>query len=226
LLDHLIPLFEKKSGIQVKTVAVGTGQALELGRLGEADVLLVHAPSRERKIVAEGKAANRRAVMHNDFVILGPAADPAGLAGEKDAAAALATIAEKQVAWVSRADDSGTHTKERALWQAAGVAPGGPWFAETGQGMGASLRIASEKKAHILSDRGTFLATDNLELVVLVEGDQRLFNPYHVLEVVGPRVNNDAARALADFFVSAEAQQAIADYRVAGQRLFTPDARD
>jgi len=224
LLDHLIPGFEKRSGLTVKTVAVGTGQALELGRRGEADVLLVHAPKEELEFVEAGHGRNRRAVMHNDFVVVGPPGDPAGIRGGRDAAAALGAVARAAAPFVSRADRSGTHTKEHELWQAAGVEPAGAWYAETGQGMGATLRVASEREAYSLSDRGTFIATENLELEVLVEGDPRLFNPYHVIEVVGADVNAEGAAALAGFFVEQGAQEAIRGFEFHGKPLFVPDA--
>jgi tungstate transport system substrate-binding protein len=226
LLDVLRPLFEKDSGLRLKAVAVGTGQALELGRRGEADVLLVHAPEQELEFVAAGHGRNRRAVMHNDFVIVGPRADPAGIAGGRDAAAALARIAQGRHPWVSRGDRSGTHTRELALWKAAGVAPGGDWYAETGQGQGATLRVASERLAYTLSDRSTFLATANLDLIVAVEGDDGLLNRYHVIEVVGPKVNTAGGAAFAGFLVSPEAQAAIGAFEARGHRLFSPDARN
>lgn len=224
LLDHLIPRFEKRSGAKVKTVAVGTGQALELGRRGEADVLLVHAPSKELEFVEGGHGERRRPVMHNDFVIVGPTEDPAGIRGGRDAASALKALSAARALWISRGDRSGTHTKEIELWRAAGVQPTGDWYVETGQGMGASLRIANERRGYALSDRGTFIATAKLELELLVEGDPRLFNPYHVIEVVGPRVNAEGATALAGFFVERETQAAIRDFEFNGQQLFTPDA--
>jgi tungstate transport system substrate-binding protein len=224
LLDRLIPQFEGRSGLTVKTVAVGTGQALEMGRRGEADVLLVHAPARELEFVKNGHGRNRRAVMHNDFVIVGPAADPAGIGGGRDAAAAFRQLAEKRAAFVSRGDGSGTHTKEQALFAAAGVEAAGDWYIEAGQGMGATLRIADGKRAYTLTDRSTLLATANLELQVLVEGDSELENPYHVIEVVGARVNSVGAAALARFFVAQEAQGAIAGFKLEGRQLFVPDA--
>jgi tungstate transport system substrate-binding protein len=224
LLDQLIPRFEKCTGARVKTVAVGTGQALELGRRGEADVLLVHAPAKEIDFVEAGHGRNRRPVMHNDFVIVGPGADPAGIREGRDATAALKKLSSAQAIWISRADKSGTHTKEIELWRAVEIEPAGDWYVETGQGMGASLRIASERQGHVLSDRGTFIATENLSLEVLVEGDERLFNPYHVIEVVGPSVNAEGAAALAGFFVERETQEAIRDFEFNGRQLFAPDA--
>jgi tungstate transport system substrate-binding protein len=224
LLDHLIPRFEQRTGITVKTVAVGTGQALELGRRGEADVLLVHAPSREVEFVEAGHGRSRRPVMHNDFVIVGPRGDPAGIRGVRDAPAALKAVAAARATWISRGDNSGTHTKELELWKAAGVVPAGDWSLETGQGMGATLRIANGRLGYTLSDRGTFVATENLELDVLVVGDPRLHNPYHVIEVVAPNVNREGAASLAGFFVETKTQRAVRDFRYHGQQLFTPDA--
>ena len=224
LLDHLIPRFEKETGLTVKTVAVGTGQALELGRRGEADVLLVHAPAKEQAFIEGGHGRNRRPVMHNDFVIVGPREDPAEIRGGRDAAAALTTLSSARAIWISRGDRSGTHTKETELWRAAGVEPAGAWYVETGQGMGATLRIANERRGYTLSDRGTFIATAKLELEIVVEGDSRLFNPYHVIEVVGPNVNAEGAAALAGFFVEPRTQRAIRDFELKGRQLFAPDA--
>jgi tungstate transport system substrate-binding protein len=224
LLDHLVPIFEQQTGLTVKTVAVGTGQALELGRRGEADVLLVHAPTKEIEFVSSGHGKNRRAVMHNDFVIVGPGDDPAKVRDGRDAAAALRAVSKAGATWISRGDRSGTHTKEQELWRAAGVVPAGEWFVETGQGMGASLRITDERRGYTLSDRGTFIATAKLGLEVLVEGDPRLFNPYHVIEVVGPKVNRRGAASLADFFVERGTQEAIRDFELKGRQLFAPDA--
>lgn len=226
LLDHLVPGFQRATGLTVKTVAVGTGQALEMGRRGEADVLLVHAPTKELEFVAAGHGRGRRPVMHNDFVIVGPREDPAEIRGGADAAAALQAISRASARWVSRSDRSGTHTKELDLWRAAGIEPAGAWYAETGQGMGATLRIASEQRAYALSDRGTFIATENLALEVLAEGDPRLHNPYHVIEVVGAEVNASGASKLAGFFVERGTQEAIRDFRFHGRELFTPDAID
>ncbi len=224
LLDAIIPSFVKDTGIQVQTVAVGTGQALELGRRGEADVLLVHAPALEKKFVADGHGKKRRPVMHNDFVIVGPQTDNAGVKGTGDAAAALQAIQGKGARWISRGDKSGTHHKEKFLWTEAKIEPAGEWFMESGQGMGATLRIANEKEAYTLTDRGTFLSQKNISLVVLSEGDTRLFNPYHVIEVVGPKVNAAGAKKLADFFVTKETQNKIGSFQSKGEKLFTPDA--
>ncbi|MCP4604116.1 MAG: tungsten ABC transporter substrate-binding protein [Proteobacteria bacterium] len=227
LLDRLMPVFEKQTGITVKTVAVGTGQALELGRRGEADVLLVHAPEAEKAFVVGGHGRNRSAVMHNDFIVVGPEADPAGIGGKSDSNVALKALSQAGTQWISRGDRSGTHQKEQALWKAAGVKPGGPWLIETGQGMGATLRIASERKAYTLTDRGTFLSINNLELEVLVEGDAKLFNPYHVIEVAHGRKDAEAAgRLLAEFFIAPKTQEMIGGFTSRGHKLFTPDAVD
>jgi tungstate transport system substrate-binding protein len=229
LLDELLPAFTADTGWQVKTVAVGSGQAIELGRRGEADVLLVHSPAAEQEFVAEGAAGQRRLVMHNDFVLLGPAADPAGIrgAGSVDA---VSGVAAAQAVFVSRGDDSGTNAKEDAQWSAAAVTPGGDWYQETGQGMGETLRVASELGGYTLSDRATYLAQrDTLALEVLSEGDPGLLNVYHVIEMTtraGDRVQPDGAAAFADWIVSAPAQEIIGGIGTAefGQPLFTPDA--
>jgi tungstate transport system substrate-binding protein len=229
LLDELLPAFTKDSGWQVKTLAVGSGQAIELGRRGEADVLLVHSPAAEQAFVAEGGAGQRRLVMHNDFVLVGPANDPAGVRGS-DSAGAVKNIAAAQAVFVSRGDDSGTNAKEKDLWKRAGVSPAGSWYQATGQGMGATLRVASEKAGYTLSDRATYLAQrDTLALDVLGEGDPGLLNVYHVIEMTtkaGERVQPDGAQAFADWIVSPPAQQQIAQFGQAtfGQPLFTPDA--
>ncbi len=224
LLDYIIPDFEKQTGYQVKIIAVGTGQALEMGRRGEADVLLVHAPAKEKDFVAKGSGKNRRAVMHNDFVIVGSGDDPAGIGSGQDAVEALQKVAAAEAEWISRSDNSGTHSKEKALFKEAGIAPSDKWVIETGQGMGASLQIASERKAYILTDRGTFLATSNLNLKVMVEGDKRLFNPYHVMEVKGDKVNKEGSLELAAFFLNKKVQQKIGSFTRHGRQLFVPDA--
>jgi tungstate transport system substrate-binding protein len=229
LLDELLPVFTADTGWQAKTVAVGSGQAIELGRRGEADVLLVHSPAAEREFVAEGAAGQRRLVMHNDFVLLGPATDPAGIrrAGSVEA---VTRVAAAQAVFVSRGDDSGTNATEDALWSAAAVTPGGDWYQETGQGMGETLRVASELGGYTLSDRATYLAQrDTLALEVLSEGDRGLLNVYHVIEMTtraGDRVQPDGAAAFADWIVSARAQEIIGGFGTAefGQPLFTPDA--
>jgi tungstate transport system substrate-binding protein len=226
LLDELLPRFERESGCSVKTLAVGSGEAMELGERGDADVLLVHSPEDERAFMDEGHGASRKAVMHNDFVVVGPADDPAGIRQAADAPAALAQIAEREAPFASRGDDSGTHAKELSLWEAAGVEPGGEWYVETGQGMGETLTIAGQKEAYTLSDRGTFLATDNFESELLVEGGEELLNPYHVIVVKAEDVNEECAREFSDWITSAPVQQAIGEFGKAefGEPLFFPDA--
>lgn len=231
LLDVLIPMFEDEYSYKVKTIAVGSGQALEMGAKGEADVILAHSPKAEEEFMAAGNGESREAVMHNDFIIVGPADDPAGIADAESAAEAMALIAEAEARFVSRGDESGTHSKELSLWAAAEIEPAGKsWYQETGQGMGATLNIASEKKGYTLTDRGTFLAqTDNLDLVLVVEGDKALFNNYHVI-VVNPeahdKVNAEAARDFAAFIVSAATQDLIQSFgtETYGEPLFVPDA--
>ncbi len=230
LLDVLVPLFERQTGYTVKTISVGTGQALALAAKGEADVTLVHAPALEKKYVQEGKLLNRRLVMYNDFVLAGPAADPAQVKGLPKAADALRRIAEHQAAFVSRGDNSGTNILERALWKEAGIEPRGPWYIESGQGMGQTLQIAGDRQAYTLSDRGTYLAfRQRIGLVILVEKDRPLLNLYSVIEVNpanGPRVNAAAGRAFADFMVAPATQAVIRTFGVDryGQPLFTPVA--
>jgi tungstate transport system substrate-binding protein len=214
----------------VKTIAVGTGQALALAARGEADVALAHAPELERKYVAEGKLANRRLVMVNDFVLVGPEADPAKIVGEKSAVAAFRRIAAAGARFVSRGDRSGTHVLEQALWRQAGIVPAAPWYIESGQGMGATLGLADDRRAYTLSDRATLLAFGRrLALKLMVEGDRSLLNVYSVLEVnpaSGPRVNAAGGKALADFLLSAEAQQVIRTFGADryGRALFVPVA--
>jgi tungstate transport system substrate-binding protein len=230
LLDVLVPVFEKKTGLSVKTISVGTGQALALAARGEADVTLAHAPSLEKKYVAEGKMHNRRLVMYNDFLIIGPAADPAKIRGDKRAVEALQKIAAAQARFVSRGDKSGTHTLELALWKQAGLQPAASWYIESGQGMGATLGIANDRQAYTLTDRATMLAfARRIQLPPMVEGDRPLLNIYSVMEVNpanGPRVNAAAARAFADFMVSPEVQQVIKTFGLDkyGEPLFVPIA--
>ena len=231
LLDVLIPMFQTKTGIPVKTIAVGSGQALAMGAKGEADVLLSHSPDAEKVFMAEGHGLKRRLVMHNDFVVLGPPADPAGIKGAKAAPEALARIAAPSQQWLSRADNSGTHAQEKKLWKAAGVSPQGKaWYLETGLGMGQTLNVAAEKKGYTLSDRGTFLAMKKtLGMAILCEGDPSLLNVYHVIEVDPakfPMVNAQAAAAFADFMVAPETQGVIRTFGVDkyGAPLFFPDA--
>lgn len=230
LLDVLIPRFEAQSGYQVKTVAVGSGQALKMGEEGNADVLLVHSPQAEEAFMQAGWGKDRVRVMHNDFVLLGPPSDPAQIRG-LDVATALRTIAEKGVLFVSRGDNSGTHALELSLWRRLNLDPQGqPWYLETGQGMGATLMVAAEKQAYTLSDRGTFLAyRDRIGLEILVEGDKELQNIYHVITVNPerwPQVNYAGAVALMTFLVHPETQKLIASFGVEqyGQPLFFPDA--
>ena len=230
LLDVLVPRFEKKTGYTVKTIAVGTGQSLALGDRGEADVVLVHAPKLELEYLAKGNLTNRRLVMHNDFILVGPPTDPAGIKGVSKAAEALKRIAERGARFVSRGDNSGTHNTERSLWKVAGIVPKGSWYIESGQGMGATLTIASEKGAYTLADRATYLAFQKrIQLAILLEGDAPLLNIYHVMQVNPARhrkVNAARGKALADFLVSPEAQEVIRTFGVEkyGQPLFFPDA--
>lgn len=230
LLDVLIPIFEGRSGYTVKTVAVGTGQALKMGEDGNADVLLVHAPSAEKELMKGGFGAERLLVMHNDFVIVGPADDPAGIKGDVSAVEALVKIASAAAAFVSRGDDSGTHKAELALWKSGEIDPQGDWYIESGQGMAATLKIAGEKAAYTLTDRATYLATrQGLGLEILVEGDPVLLNVYHVITVnpeKWPKVNNAGATAFAQFLIDGETQKVIGEFGVDkyGQPLFFPDA--
>ena len=230
LLDVLVPLFERKTGHSVKTISVGTGQALALAARGEADVTLAHAPALEQKYVAEGKMSNRRLVMCNDFVIIGPEDDPAKVKGEKGAAAALKKVAAAGARFVSRGDKSGTHTLELGLWKQAGVAPAAPWYIDSGQGMGATLGIADDRKAYTITDRGTLLAfSRRVKLVTMVEGDRPLLNIYSVMEVNpanGPRVNAAGGKAFADFMLAPDTQAVIKTFGVEkyGQPLFVPIA--
>jgi tungstate transport system substrate-binding protein len=231
LLDVLIPMFEKKTGYFVKTIAVGSGQAMAMGSKGEADVLLVHSPAAEQKFMAEGNGVNRRLIMHNDFVIVGPPDDPAKIKGMKKASEAFKKIAASGSVFTSRGDKSGTHVKEMDIWKAAGVkAEGEKWYQQTGLGMGQTLNVAAEKKTYTLTDRGTYLALKkNLGLDILVEGDGILLNIYHVMEVnpkKWPKANFAGGKAFADFMVSKEAQSVIKTFGVDkyGSPLFFPDA--
>jgi tungstate transport system substrate-binding protein len=227
LLDDLIPAFTAETGWAVKTVAVGSGQAIELGRRGEADVLLVHSPDAEEEFTAEGSAGRRLLVMHNDFVLVGPESDPAGVRGVP-VAEAMAKIAAAGAVFVSRGDDSGTNAREKTLWKDAGVAPGGDWYQQTGQGMGATLRVAAEKAGYTLSDRATYLSQPD-GLTMLVERDAGLLNVYHVIEMTtraGDGVQPEAAAAFADWITAPGAQQRIGEFgrEQYGQPLFVPDA--
>lgn len=227
LLDELLPPFEQESGCSVKTVAVGSGEALELGEKGDVDVLLVHSPEAEEEYMAGGHGTSRKAVMHNDFILVGPADDPAKIRGAASGPEALARISEAKVPFASRADESGTNAKELSLWAAAGIKPRGSWYIETGQGMGETLTIAGQKRAYTLSDRGTFLATDNLDLKLLFEGAKDLLNPYHVIVVRGDGVNRGCAQTFSDWITSTATQREIARFGVAeyGEPLFDADAK-
>lgn len=230
LLDVLVPMFEKQTGYTVKTIAVGTGQALTMGDRGEADVVLVHAPKLELKYIDKGTLINRRLVMHNDFIIVGPSSDLAGIKGVKNAAEAFGRIAGREAGFVSRGDNSGTHNKERALWKAAAVEPKGRWYVESGQGMGATLTIASEKRAYTLTDRATYLAfAKRVQLAIVLEGDAPLLNIYHVMEVnpaKHPKINAAGGKAFADFMVAPATQDVIRTFGADkyGRPLFFPDA--
>jgi tungstate transport system substrate-binding protein len=231
LFSHLLPIFTARTGITVRVVAQGTGQALDTARRGDADVVFVHAKAQEDKFVSEGFGLARRPVMYNDFVIIGPAADPAGIKGGKDVVAAFTAIRDKQAPFVSRGDRSGTHSAELALWQAAGIdiaAAKGPWYREIGQGMGAALNTAGAMGAYVLSDRATWISFKNRgDLGIAVEGDRKLFNQYGVIVVNParhPHVKIADATAFADWLVSPEGQKAIADYKINGEQLFYPNA--
>ncbi len=228
LFAYLLPKFEQETGIEVRVVAVGTGQAIEIARRGDADVLFVHHEPSEIEFVERGYGIERHPVMYNDFVIVGPAHDPAGVRGMEDAAAALAEIAGSEAPFASRGDDSGTHKKELGLWQAAGVDPGGSWYRETGSGMGPTLNTAASMNAYALADRGTWIAFNNRqELEILVEGDPRLFNPYGVILVSPdrhPHVNSEAGQRFIDWVTSPAGQGAIGAFRLRGRQLFHPNA--
>ena len=231
LLDVLIPIFEKQSGYFVKTIAVGSGQAMAMGEKGEADVLLVHSPAAEKKFVAEGYGINRRIIMHNDFIVVGPPEDPAKVKGMKSASESFKGIAAGNALFLSRADKSGTHVKEMDIWKAAGIkSEGEKWYQQTGLGMGQTLSVANEKKGYTLADRGTYLAVKkNLQMDILVEGDGILLNIYHVIEVnpaKWPKVNAAGGKAFADFMVAKETQEIIRTFGVEkfGSPLFFPDA--
>ena len=231
LLDELVPIFEAETGLNVKVIAVGTGAALRMGEEGNADALLVHAPDSERELLAAGHVASRELVAYNDFVIVGPATDPAGISGTSDASAALSAIAAAGAPFASRGDDSGTHKKELALWAAAGIEPMGDWYLEIGQGMSATLTVADQRNAYVLTDRGTYLSLRNrLQLVVAVEGDARLLNYYSVLTVAERKggINAAGARAWADFIRRPGIQTRIGNYRRQeyGRPLFIPAAAD
>jgi len=231
LFEYLLPIFTAKTGIEVKVIAQGTGQALDTARRGDADVVFVHARAAEEKFLAEGFGVKRYPVMYNDFVLVGPKADPAGVKGGRDIVAAFKAIKEKRAPFVSRGDRSGTHVAELNLWQAAGIdiaADKGPWYRDIGQGMGAALNTASAMEAYVLSDRGTWLSFKNRgDLEISVEGDRRLFNQYGVMLVnpaKHPHVKKEWGQAFVDWLISPEGQRAIAAYRIGGMQLFFPDA--
>jgi tungstate transport system substrate-binding protein len=228
LLGVLLPPFEKANKLKVHVIAVGTGKALKLGENGDVDVVFVHARKAEDKFVSGGFGVYRKDVMHNDFVLIGPKADPAGLKGAKTTMDAFKLLSAGKAEFISRGDDSGTNKKEKALWEAAGVTPKGKWYVEAGQGMGKVLQMAFDKQAYTLTDRGTYIAYgDKIDLVILFEGDKALFNPYGIIAVnpkKHPKVKYDLAKKLIDFIVSAEGQKIIGDYKKGGKQLFFPDA--
>ena len=231
LFGHILPLFKAKTGIDVRVIAQGTGQALDTARRGDADVVFVHAKPQEEKFVADGYGVRRHDVMYNDFVLIGPKGDPAGVAGTKDIVAALTAIKAKQAPFVSRGDRSGTHQAELKLWRVAGVdiaKEKGPWYREIGQGMGAALNTASAMNAYVLADRGTWISFKNRgDLAIAVEGDRRLFNQYGIILVNPekfPHVKKEDGQAFIDWIISPEGQKAIADYKIGGQQLFFPNA--
>ena len=232
LFDAILPVFEKETGYTVKVIAVGTGEAIELGKKGEADVILVHLRKAEDEFVSQGYGIRRKDVMHNDFLIVGPKDDPAGISGLADAAEALKAIASGQAIFISRGDDSGTHKKELSIWESAGIKVEGNWYIETGQGMGETLRIAEEKQGYTLTDRGTWLAQkDNFTLVELLKGDKILFNPYGVIAVnpekhPGIKINYDGAAKFVEWITGIQGQAIIKEFGVDkyGEPLFYPDA--
>jgi len=232
LLDVILPDFENEFGVEIDVIAVGTGQAITLGQDGNADVLLVHARAREDEFMAAGHGVRREDVMYNDFVIVGPEADPAGIKGLASAAEAFQKISQGQAAFISRGDESGTHTKELAIWKVAGIEPAGDWYVSAGQGMGEVLTMTGEQQAYTLSDRATYLtrSKEGLDLVVLVEGDKDLFNPYGVIAVnpeKGPHIHADLANQFVDWIISLPVQEKIAQFGMDdfGQSLFIPDSQ-
>jgi len=233
LFEYLLPIFKEKTGITVKVLAQGTGQALDTGRRGDADVVFVHAKSAEEKFLAEGEGVKRFPVMYNDFVLIGPKADPAGIKGTKDVAKALQDIKEKQACFVSRGDRSGTHIAELNLWKIANTdieKDSGPWYKSIGQGMGAALNFANANNCYVLSDRGTWIHFKNKgDLQILVEGDKRLFNQYGVMLVnptKHPDVKKELGQQFIDWLISPDGQQTIANYKIEGEQLFYPNAND
>ncbi|HQA49343.1 MAG TPA: extracellular solute-binding protein [Syntrophomonadaceae bacterium] len=231
LLDYILPEFTKDTGYEVQVISVGTGQAIEMGEAGDVDVILVHSRAAEDKFVEEGYGVDRRDVMYNDFLIIGPAEDPAGIKGEADVVKAFTAIQEKQAPFVSRGDNSGTDKKEKGIWPKAGITPEGDWYIEVGQGMGDTFRMADEKKAYTLIDRATYLnLKDNYQLEPMVEGSPELLNPYGVIPVnpeKHPHVDFEGATAFAEWLTSEKGQQMIGEFGVAefGQQLFVPDAK-
>lgn len=232
LFRHMLPLFEKNTGIQVRVVALGTGQSLDIGRRGDADVVFVHDKAAEEKLVAEGFFVSRKEVMFNDFVLIGPKSDPAQVGGTRDIVAALKKIHDAQAPFVSRGDKSGTHAAELRLWKMAGIefaSAKSAWYRETGSGMGPALNTASSMNAYVLADRGTWLSFRNRgDLTISVEGDQRLFNQYGIMLVnpaKHPHIKKDLGQAFIDWVVSPDGQKAIADYKIGGEQLFFPNAR-
>jgi tungstate transport system substrate-binding protein len=233
LFGHILPLFKAKTGIDVKVVAQGTGQALDTGRRGDADVVFVHAKSAEEKFLSEGFSTKRYPVMYNDFVLVGPRSDPAGIKDTKDIVAALKAIKDKSAPFISRGDKSGTHIAELNLWKVAGIdieKDKGPWYKPIGQGMGAALNTASASNSYVLTDRGTWLSFKNRgDLVIAVEGDKQLFNQYGVMLVnpaKHPHVKKDLGQAFIDWLISPEGQKTIAGYKIGGEQLFYPNASD
>lgn len=232
LLDVLVPVFEEQTGYRVKTIAVGTGAALEMGQKGDADVLLVHAPAAEKPLVDSGVGINYELVMHNDFVLLGPPSDPAGVNGTADVAEAFKMVADSGATFISRGDDSGTNKKELSIWKNTGIEPKGQqWYQETGQGMGATIAVANEKQGYTLSDRATYLAqAKNIDLQIVSEGDEVLMNIYHVMNInpdkfEGRKINAEGGKAFVEFMINRETQEVIKDFGVDqfGQPLFFPD---
>lgn len=233
LFGYLLPIYERQTGVQVRVVAVGTGQALDLARRGDADVVFVHARPAEEVFLAEGQGVKRYPVMYNDFVLIGPKSDPAKVGGGKDIVVALRKVEAARVPFVSRGDRSGTHMAELALWKTAGIdidKAKGPWYRDTGQGMGPALNTAAAMNAYILADRGTWLAFKNrLDLAILVEGDKRLFNQYGVMLVnpeKHPNVKKDLGQQFIDWVISPTGQKTIADFKINGEQLFYPNATD
>ena len=233
LFEYLLPIYQRKTGVTVKVVSQGTGQALDTGRRGDADVVFVHAKSAEEKFLAESQGVKRYPVMYNDFVLIGPKSDPAGIKGTKDVAKAFTTIKDKQAAFISRGDRSGTHVAELALWKASGIdieQDKGSWYKSIGQSMGAALNTAGAGNGYVLSDRGTWIHFKNKgDLAILVEGDKRMFNQYGVMLVnpdKHPNVKQELGQQFIDYLISSEGQKVIANYKINGEQLFYPNAED